>query len=376
MPVEYGGGLVRTAPDVRFLSKEARSGYEMRPEIVGLGKSRGTKNVTNEDIANLINATLPADKQIPPKVFDRLARRTGVVDRGWNEVGEGASVLAIKAIPMALEMANVSLDDIKALNVATGLPDYFGVPTGVIIMMELGGHYDISTDDTSAACPGFLHVLRKTYSDVSSQYGLGGPQLAVAAEPASKGINPLNHQTFPIFGDGGAAVVIDMIEVNKKEPKARFVHRIDPSLLYKLYVPAGGSRRRVDEAALRDNLDSIHMEGEEVKQEAIKRLIEVSKEVLRLSKMTVDDIDLFIPHQANLQIIKPVGEALKFREEKVMINIDHYGNTSAASMPIAMREAYEQGRLKRGDRVLLATFGAGLNFGAAVLPMNGLPEAA
>lgn len=350
---------------------------ERRPEIIGLGKSRGTINITETDIANRMNdyRRKRHEREVPVEVFTRLARKTGARERGWNKEGEGASVLGIKAIPQALETANVSLEDIKALNVATGLPDFLGVPTGAIIMMELAGaqEYAVSTDDISAACPGSLHVLRRAYTDISSPYGLGGPQLAVACEPASKGINPSNPQTYPIFGDGGAALVIDLVEVKEARPKAKFTHGIDPRLLEKLYVPAGGSRRRVDEQALREHLDSIHMEGEEVKEQAIKKLVKISLKIMKLVGVTIEDIDLFIPHQANMQIIKPVGEQLGFPEEKVFTNIEKYGNTSAASIFIAMREAWEQGRLKRGDNLLIASFGAGLNFGAAFLPMDGLP---
>ncbi len=307
-----------------------------------------------------------------PEVVERMTSRVGIKERGWLGEGQGASYLAKISVSQALEMAGVDIKDIKAMTVATGLPDYMGVPTGSIITKELSGNYKIATMDVSGACPGFIHALRTAYTDLTSEYGTGGPLVCVAAEPASKGVSTKTVDTFLIFGDGSGAVVMDLVDVNVPEgtPKATFDYQIDPYYLYDLYVPTGGS---VNPKGGEDT-NCIRMNGKVVKEQAVRRLCEISESVLSKAKLSLGDIDLFIPHQANLEIIEEAGAKLGIPREKVFVNIQRYGNTSAASIPIAMREAWEEGRLKNGNIVLAATFGAGLNFAGAILPMNGLPE--
>lgn len=142
----------------------------------------------------------------------------------------------------------------------------------------------------------------------------------------------------------------------------------------KLYVPAGGSSLPASRKTVEEHKHGLYMEGEVIKEQAVKWMVELSKKVLKKTGIPLEEVKLFVPHQANLQIIKAAVEELNFPMEKVIITIGHYGNTSAASIPTSMREAWEEGKLNRNDIVLVATFGAGLTFAAAVIPMVGLPK--
>lgn len=350
---------------------------ERRPEIIGLGKSRGSQIQTREQTASVI-----AEKQEERslKVAERMLRSVGIDERGWLKEGEAASHLGTEAARQAMEMAGITIKDVTSMHVATGLPDYLGVPTGTIIIENLGGNKNIKTVDYSGACPGFFHALSATVDSLSNPRGIGGPQMAVAAEPASKGINEHVKVTYSLFGDGGGAFVMDNVEVDATSPRFESDWGNDPELREKLYVPAGGSRRAVDEEVLKNHLNCITMEGDAIKKAAIHYMTQKAIRVLEKADLSVDDVDLIIPHQANLQIIQGVKRNLEEKlkkeipDEKFYTNIQRYGNTSAASVPIAIREAWEEGRLKRGDTVLAVTFGAGLNFAGAIIPFNALPE--
>lgn len=351
---------------------------ERRPEIIGMGKARGTVNITNEDIANKISEARIAigKKPISTKVIDEMSKRTGIYERGWVNEGEAAAHMAAQSIRMALDMAGVSLEEIKAINVATGLPDYLGVPTGIVIMKEMGGPTNIRTDDTSAACPGFIHALGRTFSDLDSKnYGAGSPQIVVASEPASRGIDPYHSDTYVVFGDASGAFVMENRMVDPTVgPKAKFIHRTDPDYLYDLYVPVGGSRKRTDKKDLDEHLNSIHMKGPVIKEQAIRRLIEITEEILHEVGVSKDDIDLFIFHQANKEIIDEVTKKLEIPDDKTYVNIQRYGNTSAATIPVGMTEAHKDGMLKNGDKVVIGSFGAGINYGGGYMTLQGLPK--
>lgn len=348
---------------------------ERRVEITGLGKSRGPINITREQAAiDLAEASEGSRRPIPASVFERLMRKVGIDQRGWLPEGEGASYLGTIAVRQAMDMAGITVKDVKAMVVATGLPDYLGVPTGTIMAKELGGNDKLATFDVSGACPGFIHALRTVYESLISPEGYGSPQVCVAAEPASKGINPKVPETYVLFGDASGAFAMDLVDVDSSYPKFTFDYGIKPEYLYDLYVPAGGSARRVDQVVLASNLDCIVMNGEVVREAAIKYMCEIAESVLAKARLTFGDIDLFVPHQANLEIIRAVGKKLGIPEDKVFVNIDRYGNTSAATIPVAIREAWEQEKIKRGDIILGVTFGAGLNYAGAVIPTNGLPD--
>lgn len=196
----------------------------------------------------------------------------------------------------------------------------------------------------------------------------------MASEILTSGIKESQRQTFILFGDGAGAVVVDNVEVDVSLPKAKFAFGADGSFVKDLYMPAGGTIRAIDHLAIDQGLNVLGMNGAVVKEQAVRRMCELAEKVLNETGASISDIDLFVPHQANLEIMTAVANKLNFPIERVFVNIQKYGNTSAASIPLAMTEAYEQGRLRKGDLVLSTTFGAGLGFGAALIPMNGLPK--
>lgn len=339
---------------------------ELRPEIIGLGKASGSRVVTNADIDQMLG--------MRPGVVERLGKAVGLNERHWIVEGESTSTLAAKAAEAAMEMAQIDRNSIKSIYVATSLSDYLGVPTSAQLQDRLGIPTSVAVRDITAACPGFIHALQITYADLSSPYGLGGPQLAVASEILTRGIKESQKQTFILFGDGAGAVVVDNVEVDESLPKAKFAFGADGSFMEQLYMPAGGTVMPIDQDTIDKGLNVLGMNGAVVKEQAVRRMCELAEYVLNETGATVSDIDLFVPHQANLEIMTAVASKLNFPIKRVFVNIQKYGNTSAASIPLALTEAYEEGRLKKGDLVMSTTFGAGLGFGAALIPMNGLPE--
>lgn len=356
---------------------------EMRPEMKGIGigfpKWVITSDQTAQTLVDAREAQREKDPSLKPISFElakRALRRFGIGDRHFCSPEEASSDIGTIAAADALGMAQLDIKDIKNMPYATGLQDHMGVPTGTIVMKNLHGNYEAATADISGACPGFIHALRTVYTDMTSPYGLGSPQMVIASEPASKGISTRDTSVWMLFGDAAGAVVLDMEEVDSSYPRAAFVYGMDPDMLHDLYVPAGGSREVLTEESIRLGRNLITMpDGEKVKKAAISNMCISVERVLQKTGLSLADIDLVIPHQANLEIIKGVARNLEVPDEKLYINIHRYGNTSAATIPVAMKEAWQEGRLKRGDILLAVTFGAGLNFAAAVLPMNGLPDA-
>ena len=237
--------------------------YELRPEITGMGKSQGEIFVDSAYLAKKMSEE--TGKNHSPAAIDRMLGKTGVISRGWLPEGKGASALVDPALNMALEMANRKFDELTVLNIATGLPDRLGVPTGAIVQNMHNGKKEIAVRDLSAACPGFIHLLQLTYADIDSDdYGNGGPQIVAAGEPASRGINPYLKATYLIFGDGGGAFVVDKIKVDKRLPKAKFSFRTDGRFVDYLSVPAGGSEKPITHESLDAHENGIHMQGGKV----------------------------------------------------------------------------------------------------------------
>lgn len=389
MPVEHiGGGLVRSSPDMGVISREVRPGFELRPEIIGFGKAHGSILVTAQETAQAMVDRRREEREIDPSLDEitlavalRGLRSFGIGDRHFSGPEQASAYMATIAGRSALEMAGVTAKDIKNMPYATGLPDYMGVPTGTIVMKNLNGNYQAATADVGAACPGFIHAFRHAITDMTSEYGLGSPQMVIASEPASKGITKDYMKTWPLFGDAAGAIVLDMVEVDERALKTVFAYGMDPDMLHDLYVPAGGGMEPSTDETLRQGKHYIKMDdGVKVKKAAILNMAAIAKRLLQKSNLRLSDIDLIIPHQANQQIITGVRAQIeedlqeKLPKEKVYVNIQRYGNSSAATIPVAMREAWEEDRIKKGTIVMGLSFGAGLNFGGFVMQMNGILE--
>lgn len=349
-------------------------GKERRPTITAVGLKRPKIELDNEGVENKAIELLGLEE--PTEELTKQKRLAGIIfgiqQRAWCDESEYTSTLGTSAAAKAMKMAGISAKKIKNIFLANGMPNYQGVPTSSRIQADLKVSNDALTRDFRVACPGFVHALHTAYLNASSRYGNEGAQLVVASEtPSKRGIQPSQLETFFVFGDGAGAVVIENIEVDESLPDAKFAWRSYGQYETDLYVPYGGSVAPLTH----ENLDKggIIMK-ETVGLLAEKGMTDPAVEVLKKSGLSVDDISLLIPHQANKRLIKQTAKKLGFPLEKVFINIDKWGNTSAASIPIAITEAYLQGRIKNGDILLLITFGAGMVSTAAVIPVYGLPE--
>ncbi len=322
----------------------------MGTKIVGLGAALPEKVLTNFDLEKMVDTS-----------DEWIRTRTGIRERRIAAENEYSSTFAVRAARQALEMAGMSPKDIEVIIVATVTPDMFFPSTGCIVQHELGAG-EIPAFDISAACSGFIYAL--TIADAFIKSGKFKNVLIIGVETLSKITDWTDRTSCILFGDGaGAAVLVD----SEEEGILSTVIKADGSAGELLYMPAGGSRMPASEETVKNRLHYIKMKGNEVFKHAVKRMPEVSLEALKKAGLEVKDVSLLIPHQANQRITEATGERLGIEREKVFSNIEHVGNTSAASIPIAWREAYDKGMLKKGDIILLTAFGGGFTWAAAVV---------
>lgn len=345
------------------------SAERLEPNITGIGKAEASQKITPEDTDEMLGK--------PSGYTRRIIKMTGmgIEERSWATDDETVSSLATKAAKQAIEMAKVYANTLEAVKIATGNPDNLGSPTGAIVQFKLGAEKSVFVSDTSSACPGFLKALFETYCILhSSKYGVKGPILTIGSEIISRNVSKEKLDTFILFGDGAGAVVVENVPVDSSVPDAKFRFAVDGSKYGALVVPAGGSSMPITKEVLEKEYYTIHMDGPEVSSYAEPTMCELSELVMADSGLRLNNIDLVVVHQANLKLLRNVAKRLGIPNEKMYINIQRHGNTSAASIPIALAEAYEEGKLYKGQIILAVTFGAGFNAAAAVLPMFGLPE--
>lgn len=343
------------------------------PAITGVGKAVGRDTVTNE----LLDERLGRTKGLTSRVMRRNG--IGIEQRYWipmegHESKQTTSDLAAEALVEAIKMAGIDKRDLKKIVVATSSPDYLGVPAAAMVQHKLGLSTNIQAYDLAAACTGWVQGVNEAFVNLQSPLGRGSPQAVIGAEVISPVLSK-NKQAFILFGDAAGATIVDLVKPDEGAPtNIGFAAGVDGSLAEKLNVPAGGSRYPASQYTVDHDMHSMDMEGEIIQENAIRRMAEVTKKALEQSGVPMEDVALFIPHQANLSIIQATADSLNFPMERVMVTIGKYGNTSAASIPTALREAWDADRIKRNDVMVVATFGAGFEFIAAVLPMVGLPK--
>ena len=311
--------------------------------ITGVGRALPERVVTNEEIA--------AHLGVEPSWIEV---RTGIRERRFAAPGQSASTLGADAARAALATAGLSPGDLDLIVAATVTADYNFPPTSAVIQDALGAG-TIPCFDLNAACSGFIYALK--VAD-----GLAGPGMArillVGAEVLSRFTDPEDSMTAPLFGDGAGAVVLEW------DPSARSIQYelgADGGGGKHVLVPAGGGRAPATAATVEDRQHFIHMAGREVYRHAVLRMSTVGR------SLGAAGFDLLIAHQANQRILKECAERIGISMDKVFVNIDRYGNTSAASIPIAMCEAWEAGRLRPDMRLLLLAFGAGFTWAGALL---------
>jgi len=323
-----------------------------RTVILGSGSELPTKVMTNTDFEKLIDTS-----------DEWITTRTGIKERRILEEGKGNADMAYRASEKALQAAGMEANDLDAIIVGTCTPDY-PMPSSACVLEDMLGARKVFSFDVNAACSGFLNALTVTDSFVRT--GMIRNALVVGSDVLSRVINWQDRTTCVLFGDGAGAIVVgSSSDGNRGILSARL--RTDGSYAKTLYVPAGGSLKPASIETVENKQHTITMNGKEVFKIAVRAMEEISREVLEEANVSIDEVSLVIPHQANRRIINALAERLKVPLEKVVVNVDKYGNTSAASVPVALDEAWRQGRIAAGDIVLLNSFGAGFAWGAAVI---------
>ena len=316
-------------------------------KIAAVGHYAPTGILTNEDLEKVLDTT-----------DEWITTRTGMKRRHVAKPEEATSDLAIAAAREALAKTNLSPADIDCYIVATVTPDFIFPATACIVASKLGAS-DKAAFDIEIACSGFIYGLTVASGLVRS--GVYKRVMLIGAETLTKIVDRNDRATAVLFGDGAGAVVLES-SVNNSFLSSELGS--DGSRPEVLRVAAGGSRHPLTPAAYEAGEQYIHMEGREVFKFAVTKMIDATDVALRKANLEKADLDWLIPHQANKRIIDAAAKYLDMPEEKVIINIDEYGNTSAASIPIALSEAVESGKIKDGDVIVFVGFGGGLSWGA------------
>lgn len=328
------------------------SGAQWRSVVLGTGSELPTKIVTNEDLEKMVETS-----------DEWITVRTGIKERRVLEEGKGNADMAYVAARRALADARVDAKELEAIVMGTVTPDY-PFPSSACVLEDMLGVRGAFSFDVGAACSGFLNAL--SVADSYIRLGKIRNALVVGSDALTRLLNWQDRSTCILFGDGAGAVVLGASD-NGGPGILSTRLRTDGSYVKTLYVPAGGSLKPARPETVARNEHTITMNGKEVFKIAVRSMEEISRQALDEAGVGVEQVSLIIPHQANRRIIVALAERLGVPMEKVVVNLDRYGNTSAASVPVALDEARREGRIHQGDIVLLNAFGAGFAWGAAVI---------
>ena len=322
----------------------------MRSRISGTGSYTPQRVLTNAELERMVATS---DQWI--------AERTGIRERRIAAAGEACSDLGVQAAERALKAAGLSALDLDMILVATCTGDTLLPATACVIQHRLGALHAAACD-ISAACCGFVYAL-----GIADAYIKTGMRhvLIIGSEVMSAITDWTDRNTCVLFGDGAGAAVLSAAPDDRGILSTHL--RSDGSLCDLIIVPGGCSRIPPSEKMLSERLQYIRMKGNETFKVAVRTLEEIARETLAANGLKVDDVDLYVPHQANVRIIKAVADRLGLPLSKVVLNMDRYGNTSAASIPIALDEAVKDGRVKDGSLIMLGAFGAGLTWASALI---------
>jgi 3-oxoacyl-[acyl-carrier-protein] synthase-3 len=327
-------------------------GRRIAAKISGVATYVPPRVVTNHDLEKIVNTS-----------DEWILSRTGIRERHYVEPGVGTSHLGAEAALKLLREQDIPAAEIDMIIVATVTPDMLFPATACLIQDRIGAS-NAWGFDLSAACSGFLYALTTGAQFVGA--GTHRKVLIIGADVMSSIIDFQDRATCVIFGDGAGAVLLEPAE-NDQEGILDYVHDIDGSGSSWLYMPGGGSLNPPSHETVDKRMHYVHQEGQQVFKYAVRRMCDLSSLLLRRNHFTTEDLALVVPHQANLRIIQAMRERLGVAESKVMVNIDRYGNTTAATIPLGMREAVEQKRIKKGDLVMLIAVGAGYTSGSILL---------
>jgi 3-oxoacyl-[acyl-carrier-protein] synthase-3 len=310
--------------------------------------------LTNEELCRTVDTT-----------DEWIVSRTGIRQRRIADGRDTTASLAVKAARAALDVADVSPRQIDLIIVATSTPEHLFPATACLVQDALGA-VNAGAFDLSAACSGFIYALGMASNSIRA--GAVKNILVIGSETLSRIVNWKDRGTCILFGDGAGAFVLQPSRVPGGVLSSLI--RSDGSGAHSLSVPAGGSRMPATFDTVRDSQHYIQMDGKEVYRFATRVMASAAREVVACAGLTLDDIALVVPHQANRRIIESAARNLNLPEERFFINLDRYGNTSTASIPIAICEAVAKGRVRPNDHLVLVGFGAGLTWGAAVVQWN------
>ncbi|MFH1853685.1 MAG: beta-ketoacyl-ACP synthase III [Candidatus Omnitrophota bacterium] len=318
--------------------------------ILGLGSYVPPKKLTNSDLEKMVDTS---DQWI--------MTRTGIKERRIADKDVAASDLGVAASKLAIEDAGLKPEDIDLIITATITPDMAFPATSCIIQDKIGAK-NAAAFDINAACSGFVFGVVAAQQFVAT--GVYNNILVVGTEKLSSIVDWQDRSTCVLFGDGAGACVIGVS--NDRMIVSNFLGA-DGSGGNLLKVPAGGSRMPTTEDTVRQRLHFLKMEGNEVFKIAVRIMVDAANNAIKKAGLSCEDIDLLIPHQANIRILMAVAKRLGLPEEKIFMNIEKYGNMSAASTAVALVEASQYGKIKKGDNVVLVAFGGGLTYGAALI---------
>jgi 3-oxoacyl-[acyl-carrier-protein] synthase-3 len=320
-------------------------------KISALGTYVPPRLLTNADLEKMVETS-----------DEWIMQRIGIRERHIVDKGVATSDLAVEAAKRALSERGLTPSDMEAIIVGTVTPDMLFPSTACLVQHKLGASH-VWGFDLSAACSAFVYALQTGAQFIAT--GAHKKVMVIGADVMSSIIDYTDRSTCVIFGDGAGAVILE--PADEELGLIDFIHEIDGSGGCSLYMPGGGSLSPSTHETVDRKMHFVHQDGGAVFKFAIRKMMEVCERILQRNGYTVSDLNLFIPHQANRRIITATADRLGLKAEQIVINIDHYGNTTAGTIPLAMDTARQEGRLKRGDLVLLASVGAGFTVGATLL---------
>jgi 3-oxoacyl-[acyl-carrier-protein] synthase-3 len=323
-----------------------------RAKITALGRYVPPKVVTNHDLAKRVDTN-----------HDWIVERTGIIQRHMVEPGTPTSELAAQAVGDLLKRRGIEAQEIDLIIVATVTPDMFFPATACRVQEKIRASRAWGFD-LSGACSGFLYAL--TVGAQFIETGAHQKVVVIGADVMSSIIDFNDRSTCVLFGDGAGAVLLEPSE-DDEFGILGFTHEIDGSGGQFLYMPGGGSLNPSSRETVDQRMHYVHQEGQPVFKYAVRKMGEISRTLLERNQLTGNDVDLFIAHQANLRIINAAAEKLGLEESKVVKNIHKYGNTTAATIPLATGDALDDGRLKKGNLVVFAAVGAGYTVGSVLV---------
>jgi 3-oxoacyl-[acyl-carrier-protein] synthase III len=323
-----------------------------RAKITALGTYVPPRILSNKDLETMVETT---DQWI--------LERTGIRERHIADKGVAASDLAVEAVKNLLKTHPFDLQQVDLIVVGTVTPDMMYPSTACLVQHKLGIAQTWGFD-VSAGCSGFLYALNTGVTFIQS--GAYKKVLVIGSDVNSSMVNYQDRAVCIIFGDGAGAVLLEPADEGE-EGIIDHVAQVEGAGGQYLYMPAGGSLNPASSETVANKMHYIHQDGQQVFKYAVRKMAEMTERILKGNKLTGSDIDCFIAHQANRRIIMATADRLKMPEDKVIVNIDRYGNTTAGTIPLAMQTALENGKLKKGNLVLVAAVGAGFTSGATLL---------